>query len=188
MRAQCRVYQNMPSFATMLTTAADSASQPGAVACSYAPVAIDSDRGEPDAGARRRQYKAKRHGRQALEALVAVRVALVRIALRDSHAQERNGGGEHIGQRVHGVRNHGSRVAEYACEQFERRQRYVAAYSHNGKFVRDALLIELRTGGFARRRAIRRAFLYPLCRSSCIACRTVFQPAERQGAFEINPY
>ena len=41
MRAQCRVYQNMPSFATMLTTAADSASQPGAVACSYAPVAID---------------------------------------------------------------------------------------------------------------------------------------------------
>ena len=154
MRAQCRVYQNMPSFATMLTIAADSASQLGAVACSYAPVVDRLDRGEPDAGARRRQYKAKRHGRQALEALMAVRVALVRIALRDPHAQERDGGGEHVGQRVHGVRNHGRRVAEYACEQFERRQRYVAAYSHNCKFVRDALLIKLRTGGFARRRAV----------------------------------
>ena len=84
------------------------------------------DAGNADTDPRSAQNEPEDHGSKALEPVVPVRVRGVGCFFGNAHADKRHKGGEHIGKRMHGVGNHGSRSSDDAGKKFENDQRDIS--------------------------------------------------------------
>ncbi len=100
-RAQWRVYQNIPSFATIDTIAAMRAMRLGVAVSRYDPVARLSAGIRLPAAEQKNQTQGK--GCNAFEPFVSIRVVAVGVALSKPHTYKCDSGREHVRKRVNGI-------------------------------------------------------------------------------------